>query len=247
MVKPNTSKNVLKNPEGLLKIGISYLESLPYEILLITAQYLDDTQLAYFCQVSKKISDICNDEDFWYQRFINKTGYDKPELTEKTWKDQYRNLKTGVRVQFIFARNSYEIVDFEGELADSLNRVLKTEEKLQIAMSRYDRENIERNLPKGLKVGDNDVYGASQNDFYTFEGRPDLKKLWEVISSITGSKDRWIDVPGLQNILRHHLADTGAILGLQDTLPLYISSSGNNRYIFYPRARNTFLIKISSS
>ena len=49
---------------------------------------LDDKSLFQVCLVNKELNKLCNDNQFWYKRFINKFGNDYEENV-KDWRKRY--------------------------------------------------------------------------------------------------------------------------------------------------------------
>ena len=67
-----------------------------YKVDLKILQQLDDKELPLVCSVNKYVAELCNDENFWLTRLINKQVYPLEEIRDFkgnfTYKEIYRHL-----------------------------------------------------------------------------------------------------------------------------------------------------------
>ncbi|GAH55578.1 unnamed protein product, partial [marine sediment metagenome] len=55
---------------------------------------LDDESLFNFCQTNQHIKSLCDNDDFWFRRTLNRYGKDVSKPYNKTWRDHYKFLSS---------------------------------------------------------------------------------------------------------------------------------------------------------
>ena len=125
-------------------------KDIPFEILYEVAYRLSDEELAFFCQTSKEIKKLCDDEYFWKMKVLDKVErgekqlrWDKEteewvpaptkdyEKTARTWKSEYKML-SGATIKYLFISSANKhMIEFSGETDSSImhfNDILGTDE-----------------------------------------------------------------------------------------------------------------------
>lgn len=75
-------------------MDVSIVEILPYEILRLILNELPDSEVSRMCSSSKIINVICDDDEFWHDRYDEYFAEDIiPELVGSTWKTIYKAYK----------------------------------------------------------------------------------------------------------------------------------------------------------
>ena len=98
-------------------MDLNYLELLPDEMLLKLLLETDDLKtLSKWCQTSKRINNICQDEGLWKEKYVRNFG--KFELEEgETWREKYkRKALSGINSPISVGFDHYGIIDRKGNL-----------------------------------------------------------------------------------------------------------------------------------
>jgi hypothetical protein len=89
LIAPPTKKSVVKKTKTYQQ-GFTGIKNVDLEILL----QVDDNDLKNVCSTSKYLKSLCDEQDFWRLKFINKYGNHDRKITD--WKAEY---KKGVEKQ----------------------------------------------------------------------------------------------------------------------------------------------------
>ena len=95
----------------------NYLDLLPDEMLLKLLSETDDLKtLSKWCQTSKRVNQICQDEGFWRNKY--RKDYGEFELEEgDTWRKIYkRKIQSGINSPISAGFDHYGIIDQKGNL-----------------------------------------------------------------------------------------------------------------------------------
>ena len=97
-------------------MNLNYLELLPDEMLLKLLSETDDLKTLFkWCQTSKKINQICQDEGFWHNKY--RKDYGETKLMEgETWREQYKQRKLNINSPISGKSHHYGIIDQNGIL-----------------------------------------------------------------------------------------------------------------------------------
>lgn len=91
---------------------------LPDETIFNILLQTDDLgTLARWCQTSRRIATICEDEVFWQRKYLKDYGQTTPLMEGETWKAKYQRLASGAFNSPISAGfNHYGVIDERGNL-----------------------------------------------------------------------------------------------------------------------------------
>ena len=90
---------------------LNYLGLLPDEMLLKLLSETDDLKTLFkWCQISKRINLICQDEGFWHNKYRKDYGESTLEKGE-TWRKEYKRRKLNINSPISAGYNHYGIID----------------------------------------------------------------------------------------------------------------------------------------
>ena len=108
-------------------MNLNYLELLPDEMLLKLLLETDDLKTLFkWCQTSKRVNLICQDEGFWHNKYRKDYGFSSHgswglsgeiKLAEgETWKGRYKERKLNINSPISAGYDHYGIIDQNGNL-----------------------------------------------------------------------------------------------------------------------------------
>ncbi len=72
----------------LLSLRVGHFDTLPDEMLLMIMEGMDYRTLTLFCSVSRRMKEVCKDENFWKGKLAR--DFQAEKIPGKTWKETYR-------------------------------------------------------------------------------------------------------------------------------------------------------------
>ncbi len=97
-------------------MNLNYFELLPDEMLLKILLETDDLKTLFkWCQTSKRINNICQDEGFWRNKYQKDFGIELTLVEGETWRKQYKQRKLNINSP-ISGTYNYGIIDRKGIL-----------------------------------------------------------------------------------------------------------------------------------
>ncbi len=97
----------------------NYLDLLPDEMLLKLLSETDDLKtLSKWCQTSKRVNRICQDDGFWHNKYRKDFGLSSElTLTEgETWREEYKRRKLNINSPISAGSDHYGVIDQKGNL-----------------------------------------------------------------------------------------------------------------------------------
>lgn len=98
--------------------SLNYLNLLPDEMLLKVLLETDDLKtLSKWCQTSKRVNRICQDEGFWRNKYRKDFGIESKLMEGETWRGEYkRKIQSGINSPISAGFDHYGIIDQNGNL-----------------------------------------------------------------------------------------------------------------------------------
>ena len=101
-------------------MNLNYLDLLPDEMLLKLLSETDDLKtLSKWCQTSKRVNRICQDEGFWHNKYrkdFGLSGIESKLVEGETWREEYKRRKLNINSPISAGYNHYGIIDQNGNL-----------------------------------------------------------------------------------------------------------------------------------
>ncbi len=97
-------------------MNLNYLDLLPDEMLLKLLVETDDLEtLSKWCQTSKRVNRIYQDEGLWKQKYLKDFGETKL-IESETWRELYKRRTLNINSPISSGRDHYGIIDQKGNL-----------------------------------------------------------------------------------------------------------------------------------
>ncbi len=143
------------------------LDLLPDETIMNILLAVDDFEtLANWCQTSKRINNICQDNVFWKRKY-QQDYHNMPSLPKVTWKEKYKfNYSARYSSPISTRRNGYSIVDEKGILY-----MTGTDELIP-------------HLPKGLSPGAKSIRLTSEPMIIPFNSKIISVSRWHHFTTV---------------------------------------------------------------
>ena len=95
----------------------NYLDLLPDEMLLKLLSETDDLEtLSKWCQTSKRVNQICQDEGFWHNKYRKDFGIELTLAEGETWRERYKQTTLNINSPISGVYDHYGIIDRKGIL-----------------------------------------------------------------------------------------------------------------------------------